>query len=212
MPNSTRVRSNVASSTSSGSTDHCETHCSAEDIGRVFPDVIRHAEQPIVRTAPAPLLLLSKLVREQGYKVVLTGEGSDEVLGGYDIFKEAKVRRFWAQRPDSRLRPLLLKRLYPYLPRLQSQSPAYLRAFFHADPADLGDPFFSHRPRWEMSSRMELFLSGDARQTLNGYQPIDDLEDTLPDSLLAVAGVLPGAVSRVTAGLRPSSMSMRASK
>jgi asparagine synthase (glutamine-hydrolysing) len=165
-----------------GLTDHCETHCSAEDIGRVFPDVIRYAEQPIVRTAPAPLLLLSKLVREQGYKVVLTGEGSDEVLGGYDIFKEAKVRRFWAQQPDSRLRPLLLKRLYPYLPRLQSQSPAYLRAFFHADPAELGDPFFSHRPRWEMTSRMELFLSGDARQTLNGYQPIRDLEDALPDS------------------------------
>jgi asparagine synthase (glutamine-hydrolysing) len=165
-----------------GLTDHCETHCSAEDIGRVFPEVIRFAEQPIVRTAPAPLLLLSKLVREQGYKVVLTGEGSDEVLGGYDIFKEAKVRRFWARQPDSRLRPLLLKRLYPYLPRLQSQSPAYLRAFFHADPAELGDPFFSHRPRWEMTARMELFLSGDARQTLNGYQPIDDLEDSLPES------------------------------
>jgi len=165
-----------------GLRDHCETHCSAEDIGRVFPEVIRFAEQPIVRTAPAPLLLLSRLVREQGYKVVLTGEGSDEVLGGYDIFKEAKVRRFWAQRPESRLRPLLLKRLYPYLPRLQSQSPAYLRAFFHADPASLDDPFFSHRPRWEMTSRMELFLSGDARRTLNGYQPIDELADTLPDA------------------------------
>ena len=139
-----------------------------------------------MRTAPAPLLLLSKLVREQGYKVVLTGEGSDEVLGGYDIFKEAKVRRFWARQPDSRLRPLLLKRLYPYLPRLQSQSPAYLRAFFHADPAELGDPFFSHRPRWEMTSRMELFLSGDARQTLNGYQPIDDLEPAVREADVVV--------------------------
>ena len=45
---------------------------------------------------PAPLYLLSRLVRENGYKVVLTGEGADEVLGGYDIFKEAKIRRFWA--------------------------------------------------------------------------------------------------------------------
>lgn len=35
----------------------------------------------MLRTAPAPMFLLSKLVHEQGYKVVLTGEGSDEILG-----------------------------------------------------------------------------------------------------------------------------------
>ncbi len=163
-----------------GLVDHCETECSAEDIGRVFPDVVRFAEQPIVRTAPAPLFLLSKLVREQGYKVVLTGEGSDEVLGGYDIFKEAKVRRFWAQQPDSRMRPLLLKKLYPYLPKLQSQSPAYLKSFFHVDPATLGDPFFSHRPRWEMTSRIGMFLSAASREALRGYDPIDELRAQLP--------------------------------
>ena len=38
------------------------------DIARVFPDVIRHAETPLVRTAPAPLYLLSRLTREHGIK------------------------------------------------------------------------------------------------------------------------------------------------
>ena len=84
-----------------GMADHHEALCRAEDIGRSFPEVVWHTEQPLVRTAPAPLWMLSRLVREQGYKVVLTGEGSDEVLGGYDIFKEAKVRRFCAARPGS---------------------------------------------------------------------------------------------------------------
>src|SRR3546814_3108624 len=65
----------------------------------------------MLRTAPAPLFLLSRFVRDSGYKVVLTGEGADEVLGGYDIFKEAKVRRFWARQPESVLRPKLLQRL-----------------------------------------------------------------------------------------------------
>ena len=115
-------------------TDHHSVRCSDRQIGELFPQVIWHAEAPLVRTAPAPLYLLSGLVRENGYKVVLTGEGADEVLGGYDIFKEAKIRRFWAAAPDSRRRPLLLQRLYPYLDNLQRLSPAYLQRFFRIDP------------------------------------------------------------------------------
>ena len=65
-----------------------------------FRDVIRFTERPILRTAPAPLYQLSGLVREKGLKVVLTGEGADEVFAGYDIFKEARVRRFL--RPPAR--------------------------------------------------------------------------------------------------------------
>ena len=52
------------------------------DIADVFPQVIRHTETPILRAAPAPLFLLSKLVADSGYKVVVTGEGADEVFGG----------------------------------------------------------------------------------------------------------------------------------
>ena len=72
-------------------------------------------EVPVLRTAPVPLFRLSKLVRENSFKVVLTGEGADEIFAGYNIFKEDRVRRFWARQPDSRLRPQLLKRLYPYI-------------------------------------------------------------------------------------------------
>src|SRR5262245_13111367 len=96
-------------------TEHRRLVCTRGDIARVFPEVVWHTEKPILRSAPAPLYLLSGLVREHGFKVVLTGEGSDEMLGGYDIFKEAKIRRFCAARPESSRRPLLLRRLYPYL-------------------------------------------------------------------------------------------------
>ena len=53
-------------------TDHHELRCSVDDIARVFPDVLWHAETPLTRTAPAPLFLLAKLARERGCKVVLT--------------------------------------------------------------------------------------------------------------------------------------------
>ncbi|MBZ5569956.1 MAG: asparagine synthase (glutamine-hydrolyzing) [Acidobacteriia bacterium] len=161
-------------------TDHQRIHCTYQDIGRVFPEVIWHTEKPILRTAPAPLFILSKLVREGGYKVVVTGEGADEMLGGYDIFKEAKIRSFWGARPESRLRPLLLRRLYPYLHNVQNQSDAYLRAFFRVNAGDMASPFFSHLPRWELTSKLKLFFGDALRTATAAYDPYADLATMLP--------------------------------
>jgi asparagine synthase (glutamine-hydrolysing) len=161
-------------------TEHQSIRCSSEDIGEVFPDVIWHSERPILRTAPAPLFLLSRLVQESGFKVVLTGEGADEFMGGYDIYKEAKIRAFWAAQADSKRRPLLLKRLYPYLDALQKQSPAYLQAFFHAASQDVANPFFSHMPRWELTARSEVFFSPEIRRTLQADSHYAGLEKMMP--------------------------------
>src|SRR5207342_1756121 len=90
---------------------------SRRDIADAFPEVVEHAERPLLRTAPAPLFLLSRLVRDSGIKVVLTGEGADEMFGGYDLFREARIRRFWGRQPESVIRPRLLERLYPYMER-----------------------------------------------------------------------------------------------
>lgn len=160
-------------------TEHRDVHCGNPDIARVFPDVIWHAEQPILRTAPAPLFILSELVRENGFKVVLTGEGSDEIMGGYDIFKETKIRRFWQRQPGSTLRPLLLKRLYPYMDGLQRQPLAYLEKFFRVDGTAPG-PFFSHLPRWQLTARAKLFFSAEVKAELNGYDAQHEIEDLLP--------------------------------
>jgi len=161
-------------------TQHQEIRCSRGDIARNFPHVIWHAERPLIRTAPAPLYMLSELVHRDGFKVVLTGEGSDEMLGGYDIFKEMKIRRFFGCRPESRRRPLLLSRLYPYMQNLRNQSPAYLKAFFHADPADFNNPFFSHLPRWELTSRVKMFFSDVLRSEIQGSDVYAELETMLP--------------------------------
>jgi asparagine synthase (glutamine-hydrolysing) len=158
---------------------HQDIQCSSAEIGRFFPSVVRHMETPVVRSAPAPLFLLSRLVHGCGYKVVLTGEGSDEVLGGYDIYKETKVRSFCAAHPESRLRPLLLKRLYPYLPHIQSQPAATLRAFF-CNGDDARSPFFSHLPRWRATSRLKRLLSDGVAAELDGENAIDRLANLLP--------------------------------
>ncbi len=164
-------------------TDHTTVRCSRADIGRAFPHYMRHAETPVLRSAPVPLMLLSASVREHGYKVVLTGEGADEVFGGYDLFKEAKVRRFWARQPDSRLRPRLLERLYGYLPNSPVRNPAFAQSFFGQGLEHISRPVFAHVPRWTTSQRALAFLSPELRAAVGGWDPLSGYEATLPDGI-----------------------------
>jgi asparagine synthase (glutamine-hydrolysing) len=161
-------------------TQHTSVHCSRSDIAHILPEVIWHAEQPIIRTAPAPMFLLSELVRANGFKVVLTGEGADEVLGGYDIFKEAKIRRFWGRNLESKWRPLLLRRLYPYMENIQRQPRAYLQHFFRVSNEDLASPFFSHLPRWELTAKLKMLFSPEVREVTNRCDAASEIEQALP--------------------------------
>ncbi len=151
-------------------------------IAKVFPDVVYHAEVPLFRTAPAPLFLLSKRVRERGMKVVLTGEGADELFAGYHIFREDKVRRFWAKQPKSSCRPLLLGQLHPYLARDLGRAGGFLSAFFGRDLEQTSDLLYSHRPRYFNGSRVRGILSRDATAEADGIGRSDErLLATLPE-------------------------------
>lgn len=159
---------------------HSSIRCSQGDIASLFPDVVRHIEQPVLRAAPVPLQMLSKLVRESGMKVVLTGEGADELFAGYDIFREAKVRRFCGRQPQSLRRPKLFQRLYPYLPGLQQQTPDYLARFFGTGADAVDDPLFSHRPRFRSTAAAKIFYSADLKAMLGDYDAAADLAAQLP--------------------------------
>lgn len=161
-------------------TDHSAAPCHAGDIAQLFPEVVRHMERPVLRTAPAPLHMLSGLVHQSGLKVVLTGEGADELFAGYDIFREAKLRRFCGRQPGSTIRPQLFRRLYPYLPGLKQQSPEYLAKFFGAGADDIGDPLFSHRPRFRSTAAAKLFFSAELKAELADYDAAAELAAQLP--------------------------------
>jgi len=164
-------------------TEHSTIRCERRDIGALFPELIRHTEAPILRTGPLPLMLLSRLVRQQGYKVVLTGEGADEVFGGYDLYKEAKVRRFWARQPDSKFRPLLLRRLYGYLANSPVGNDALAQSFFGSGMEHLGRPIFAHAPRWATARRSLAFLSPAMRARIGDWDPLRLVESRLPAAI-----------------------------
>lgn len=163
-------------------TRHTAFSCTSEEIGQHFFDTVRHAEYPILRTAPTPMFLLSKKVSAAGFKAVLTGEGSDEILGGYNIFKEAKIRRFWAKNPQSEFRPMLLKRLYPYLPMMKDAKTAVLKMFFGFKLSETDNPFYSHLLRWHNTSRINNYLSDELISGLGNYNPQDELIGMLPEN------------------------------
>ncbi len=158
---------------------HEEVVVSREDIAEIFPTVIYHTERPVLRTAPAPMFMLSKLVQESGIKSVITGEGADEVLAGYDIFREAKIRRFWAQHPDSTRRPLLFDRLYPYLARAPQQAKGMAQAFWKQGLPDANNPGFSHGPRWKTTSTIQKFFNAEIRAGLS-VTPAPNILASLP--------------------------------
>ncbi len=171
------------------------------DIAACFPAVVRHAETPLLRTAPAPMYLLAKLARERGITVVLTGEGADEVFLGYDLVKEAEVRRFCLRRPDSAWRPRLFDRLYPYLRSGAGGGEMWRRFFLEA--GDPSDPLFSHLPRMRLAAFTRDFYGPAMRDALAGADVDEALRGRLPRAFgrwsttaqaayLEIATLLPG--------------------
>ena len=167
-------------------TDHRTIRCTEKDIGEVFPQVVWHTEAPILRTAPAPLFILSGLVRENTFKVVLTGEGSDEIFAGYDIFKEDRVRRFWARKPESRMRPRLLRRLYPDIFRQEdSRAGAFLEGFFRRGLDQVNSPVYSHMIRWENANFIKAFFSNELQEKIRNEDGfVNRFISTLPKDFM----------------------------
>jgi len=161
-------------------TNHHQIRCGYRDIAENFPRVIWHTERPILRTAPTPLFMLSGLVRQHNFKVVLTGEGSDEILGGYDIFKETIIRKFWAKNPDSAWRPALLRKLYPTLPLSASRARFYLETFYKAGLSESDKYYFSHIPRINTTTRIKDYFSESVKGALAGYDSICAFEKHIP--------------------------------
>jgi len=164
-------------------TQHSSVTCSPKDISDSFKAVVWHAEAPLLRTAPTPMNLLAKSVRDQNIKVVITGEGADELFGGYNIFKETKIKHFWAKDPQSKYRPLLLKKLYPYIPQISKANNNILKLFFGYKLSETSSPIYSHLLRWNNTSRINNYLSKDYKIAISNYHPISKIEDQLKDQL-----------------------------
>jgi len=80
-------------------TDHHEVHISGEDAGDLIEEMVRHHDMPFSDAANIPLYLLASRISADT-KVVLQGDGGDELFGGYRRYSTLSYYRFlhWAAR------------------------------------------------------------------------------------------------------------------
>ncbi len=78
-------------------TDHREVVIGLDDFFGALPKLIWHEDEPIAWPSSVPLYFVSKLAA-QHVKVVLTGEGSDELFAGYERYRWLEVNQRWAER------------------------------------------------------------------------------------------------------------------
>jgi len=172
------------------------------EIADGFLNAVAHAEAPLIRTAPVPLMLLARATREHGITVVATGEGADELYWGYDLFKETALRELHGRDPARA--EALLERLYPYLDvPAARRGPAWKRFFFEAGSAE--DPLFSHQPRIAATGVVKAFYRPEVAQALstNGGDPLARLRASLPPAFPRWSALERAAYLELTTLLAP---------
>ncbi len=87
-------------------TDHHEVTCSPAEFFELLPRLTGHRDHPLTFSASIPLYVVSRLA-VQSVKVVLTGEGSDELFAGYGRYPRAMWNRRLARTLDASLAPRL---------------------------------------------------------------------------------------------------------
>jgi asparagine synthase (glutamine-hydrolysing) len=153
-------------------TEHHAIRVSTKDIVENFVEAVLSAETLVFRSAFVPMFMLSKLVRESNIKTVLTGEGADELFGGYDIFKEFLILTDWATIGDDKEAATQLQKLYPYLPQFKDNRARFALPFYRAFLQDSEKSFFGHRVRWSnypamanLLAKKENITTGEALST-----------------------------------------------
>jgi asparagine synthase (glutamine-hydrolysing) len=137
------------------------------DIVAAYPELIRAAEGPVMDSSCACLMRLAGTVHEQGYKVVLTGEGADEALAGYAWFKTQAIRE--------RLNKMSLSFINPTVRSL-------VLASMRGNPAHVPTRLGIHGVRTAQQDVYDLMAQGrsfvysaDLWRRLAGHNAFDDL-------------------------------------
>jgi asparagine synthase (glutamine-hydrolysing) len=146
-------------------TDHHELHISGQEMPAVIEKLVRCHDEPFADAANIPLYLLCERLKGS-VKVILQGDGGDEIFAGYRRYNALAHARFW------RCVSAIASVLAPLCPK----GPAYwrgmrfLQAMGHGDPAMRMALLMTQEARRDPPTRV---LSAEAAQRLQSYDPFE---------------------------------------
>ena len=169
-------------------TDHHEITINSEQFFDALPRLIWHEDEPLAHPASVPLYFVSELAARH-VKVVLTGEGSDETLAGYERYRKTVYNLVLGARYNSwtpePLRRLICRRIEEG--RSMSGLRQKLRRTFLCLPPDIESIYFDNFAVFPRDMQRHL-LTAEARERVGAHDPYENVrpyfEGTKGDSLL----------------------------
>jgi asparagine synthase (glutamine-hydrolysing) len=156
-------------------TDHHETIVSPEDFFDALPRLVWHEDEPLAHPSSVALYFVSRLAA-QHVKVVLTGEGSDEMLGGYERYYKTiynlALAPGYQKLTGAGLRRAVASRI-ENLP-LDSKVRHKLRRTFLCLPPDIESLYFDNFAVFTRAMQSEL-LTREARERAGAVEPYRDM-------------------------------------
>src|ERR1044072_7713281 len=124
-------------------TDHHEITISPAQFFEALPELIWHEDEPLGFSASVPLYFVSKLA-QQHVKVVLTGEGSDEILGGYGRYQKELALLNYGEKYESFTPGFLREAVKTGVATLPAALNRKLKRTFLALDADIENLYFDN--------------------------------------------------------------------
>jgi asparagine synthase (glutamine-hydrolysing) len=147
-------------------TDHRELIVTPE-VCRLVDELVRHFDEPFADQSSVPTYLVSKLAREH-VKVVLSGDGGDELFAGYTRYAVEQGRAGFARLPRLMRRGLMAP--------LAAQLPhgARGRNFLHNVALDPADRYLDNVSTFNALGKSALYTA-DFRRALSGREPAAEI-------------------------------------
>ncbi|MCA1641890.1 MAG: asparagine synthase (glutamine-hydrolyzing) [Acidobacteria bacterium] len=152
-------------------TDHHEVVVSPEDFWGALPQLIWHEDEPLAHPSSVALYFVS-LLASRHVKVVLTGEGSDELLAGYDRYRKTVFNLSLGERYHSNVPGALRRAVAGAVESLPAASRARhkLRRTFLSLSPDIETIYFDNFAVFPRAMQREL-LTPEAKHRTGAVDP-----------------------------------------
>jgi asparagine synthase (glutamine-hydrolysing) len=167
-------------------TDHHEIIITPEQFFAELPNLVWHEDEPLGFIASVPLYFVSKLAQRH-VKVVLTGEGSDEILGGYGRYQKALALLSYGEKYESFTPGFLREAVKTGVATLPGAAGRKLKRTFLALDADIENLYFDNFTVFNKAMQQKLLAPGARAKIaeLNPYEKLHGwLRETDAESLL----------------------------